>query len=388
MKKENIILILSSCNKIIDIFLGPFLISYFIKLSPDTIIDLSIFKILNYAFLGLLGLFVGYIVKKGHPLATFRIGVISRFIYLLVIIVLNKNITNHLALLSFIYGFGTINFFIPYNIYRAECTENKRRTLFETKIKIINSIIGVAVPTILGTLISVTNYQTTIYIILIFSFIEIICSFYLKPLNTSNTNYKLTSAFKTFFENKDIKKLLIIDYFNGLTISEGVISSLITILIIDTFKTDFNLGIINTLATILSIIIVYLYSKFYKNSKNIIYLSIIVPIVSVCLLTIFPSPLTVLIETFSYEIFITNLLALILNVKIFNAGKTLIDDDYKVEYWVIREFILNLGRCSGYILMLLIGIIGTPLLKPILILVTSFLIIIGIIINRAEKEVE
>ena len=71
MNKANVMIIISSCKKIIDIFLGPFLIAYFIKTSVDSVVDLSIFKILNYFCLGILSMFAGFLMEKKSCISHF-----------------------------------------------------------------------------------------------------------------------------------------------------------------------------------------------------------------------------------------------------------------------------------------------------------------------------
>jgi len=390
MKKENVMIAINSCNKVIDIFLGPFLVAYFIKVSADSMIDLSVFKILNYFFLASIGLLVGFFIEKGHPLATFRVGVITRFFYILTILIMGENIVNHLTLISLLYGFSTITFWLPFNQYRAECTNNKDRAMFESKMKAVSGTIGILVPAVLGTMITTTSYQVTAIIILVFSLIEIIYSFYLMPLPKTNRKYDLKGAFKTFIKDKQMKKLLIADYFNGITISDGVMGTLITILIINLFKTDMNLGIINSLSAVLAIIAAFIYSKYYKgkSDKKFLYLSAILPIISVLLLVFMQTKTTVIIETFIFEIFATGMLSFIFNLRMFNIAKSIITDEMKTEYWSLREVILNLGRITGYLLMLFIGIMGIEYLNIVLILVSLSLLEFAYIIANIDKNEE
>ena len=51
-KESNILIFNNALKKIITIFFGPFLTAYFIKVSPESLIDLSIYNIMNYIILG------------------------------------------------------------------------------------------------------------------------------------------------------------------------------------------------------------------------------------------------------------------------------------------------------------------------------------------------
>ena len=50
-KESNILLMIEALKKIIKIFLGPFLTAYFIKVSADSLVDISLYYIFNYLIL-------------------------------------------------------------------------------------------------------------------------------------------------------------------------------------------------------------------------------------------------------------------------------------------------------------------------------------------------
>lgn len=76
------------------IFLGPFLATYFIKISKESIKDLSIYYIFSYILLELSSFLVVKIIKNKFKIGTFRIGVILNFIYIMTILIFNSFKTN------------------------------------------------------------------------------------------------------------------------------------------------------------------------------------------------------------------------------------------------------------------------------------------------------
>lgn len=388
MKHSNTIILIEACNKIISIFIGPFLVAYFIKVSADSMVDLAVYNIYSYIFIALISLYAGLSVKKNHPLATFRLGVISKFIYILVIIILKEDIVNHLNVIALLYGFSTTLFFIPYNMISSNTIENSDRTTFEARKSIIKGTIGITVPIILGTLITTTNYQITAIIVLIISAIQIVASFYFEPLPNNRKPYNLVSAFSKFKNHPQVKKLLIADFLKGLTISDGALGVIITILIINSFKTDMNLGIINSITAVLCLFANYFYSKFYKgkNDKKLLSISIILPIIGVTLICLWPSPITIIIYNIFFAVFASDLLGLMGNIRLFNVSKTNIENELQTEYWVIREIVLNVGRVVGYGLMLMIGLLGMEYLNILVIILTLSLVLFGIVTAQTDKN--
>lgn len=63
--QSNITIVISALRDIIEIFSGPFLTTYFIKTSSESIIDLSIYNIFSYIILAITSLIVGIIIKRG-----------------------------------------------------------------------------------------------------------------------------------------------------------------------------------------------------------------------------------------------------------------------------------------------------------------------------------
>ena len=82
-----------------------------------------------------------------------------------------------------------------------------------------------------------------------------------------------------------------------------------------------------------------------------------------------------------------NLLALILDVRLFNvANSQIVRDGNFLEYWSIREFFLNLGRVSGYILLFLVGLTNKlNLLYYLMILLAFAIIITGYFVSKVRK---
>ena len=67
------------------------------------------------------------------------------------------------------------------------------------------------------------------------------------------------------------------------------------------------------------------------------------------------------------RVFGTGILTFIYGLRLFNLAKKKVTNKEKTEYWGARELFLNLGRVSGYILLLLVGLNGINYLIYLLI---------------------
>ena len=387
--EPNVIIGINATKKIMDIFLGPFLTTYFIKTSTESIIDLSIYYIFSYLLLSIASFIVASIVKKKFKIGMFRIGVITNFIYILSIIILKEKIVDHLALISVLYGVSAATYWFPYNLFVTNKVDNSNRTQYTVKSKIVSQLIAILCPIILGAFITVTNYQLTALIILVISLIQIILSFILTPIEDKTLQkFNLKNTWNKLKSNKQVKNMFLVEFFTGMNVSGGALGILITILIFNAFETDINLGIISSIAAVLLMIAVHIYGKLYKNKddKNIIIISSIIPVLSLLTLLIWQNNFTIILYNFCYVIF-AEILSLTREIRLFNISDSyIIDKEDQAEFFSIREAILNVGRIVGYILLLIAGISNSNLILNIItIILTLSILATGLNIRKIDK---
>lgn len=387
--EENIIIAINAMKKVMILFLGPFLTAYFIRKSQESITDLSVYYIFSYILLGVGSFVVAGIIKNKFRVGMFRIGVIFNFIYIMTIIILKEKIIEYLGLISILYGISSSAYWFPYNLFVINKIDNERRTEYTVKSKIISLIIGVLCPIILGSIITVTNYELTAIIILVISIIQIILSFMLSPDNETNlSKFNAKQTLNKLKSNKQIRRISIVEFFIGMNVSDGALEILMTILILNSFKTDMNLGIITSITTVLSMICVHLYGKIYKkkNDKGLIIVSSILPVIAVFILLIWRNNITIIIYNICYVIF-TSLLTLTREIRLFNISDShIVDKNNQCEFFALRESILNIGRVMGYTMLLLAGLTGSQLvLSIVMVLLTLSIPIMGLNITKIEK---
>lgn len=387
--EENVIIAIGATKKIMQVFLGPFLTAYFIKTSTESISNLSIYYIFSYILLALSTFFAGSIIKNKFKIGMFRIGVVFNLFYIMTIIILKKNIVNHLFLLSIFYGISSGLYWLPYNLFMINKIDNQNRTRYMVKSKIITSLVGILCPILLGGIISVTNYELTAVIIFFISIIQIILSFILRPeQNLELPRYNLKHTWKKLKDNEQIKKSLLAEFLVGMNISDGALEVVMTLLIFNSFKTDMNLGIITSIVTIITMIVIRLYGRIYnhKDDRKLIMVASIVPVVSLLLVLLVRNNFTIIIYHFCYVIF-THLLVLAKDIRLFNlCNSSVVDQNHQIEFFSIRECFLNLGRVFGYLILLVAGIVGSILaLNMVMIVLTLSILMMGFNVKRMNK---
>lgn len=388
--EQNIIIIMDAIKKIMTIFLGPFLTAYFISTSTNSILNIAIYYIFTYATMALSTLVVAALAEKRNRIKIFRIGIILNFIYILIIILLKEKIINYLPIISILYGISVSCYYFPYNLFIINKVKNTERTNYMVKLFITISVVGILFPIIFGSIITITNYILTAVIVLFISLIQIILSFFI----TDNHNgyleeYNLKKAWLELKKNKQVINCLAGEFFIGMNICNGALETVMVILILNSFKTNINLGIITSIATLLSILVVKIYGLIYnkRDDKKVIIISSIIPVISLIIFLILKTNTTVIIYKFSYVIF-AEILSLVRKIKIFNLSNSkIVNKSNQCEFNAIREVTLNVGRVTGYTLLLLAGLTQSAVvLNIVTIILTLSLLVMSINLTKVKKN--
>lgn len=388
--EQNIIIIMDAIKKIMTIFLGPFLTAYFISTSTNSILNIAIYYIFTYATMALSTLVVASLAEKRNRIKIFRIGIILNFIYILIIILLKEKIINYLPIISILYGISASCYYFPYNLFIINKVKNTERTNYMVKLFITISVVGILFPIIFGSIITITNYILTAVIVLFISLIQIILSFFITDNHNGDLEeYNLKKTWLELKKNKQVINCLAGEFFIGMNICNGALETVMVILILNSFKTNINLGIITSIATLLSILVVKIYGLIYnkRDDKKVIIVSSIIPVISLIIFLILKTNTTVIIYKFSYVIF-AEILSLVRKIKIFNLSNSkIVNKSNQCEFNAIREVTLNVGRVTGYTLLLLAGLTQSAVvLNIVTIILTLSLLVMSINLTKVKKN--
>lgn len=388
--EQNIIIIMDAIKKIMTIFLGPFLTAYFISTSTNSILNIAIYYIFTYATMALSTLVVAALAEKRNRIKIFRIGIILNFIYILIIILLKEKIINYLPIISILYGISASCYYFPYNLFIINKVKNTERTNYMVKLFITISVVGILFPIIFGSIITITNYILTAVIVLFISLIQIILSFFITDNHNGDLEeYNLKKAWLELKKSKQVINCLAGEFFIGMNICNGALETVMVILILNSFKTNINLGIITSIATLLSILVVKIYGLIYnkRDDKKVIIISSIIPVISLIIFLILKTNTTVIIYKFSYVIF-AEILSLVRKIKIFNLSNSkIVNKSNQCEFNAIREVTLNVGRVTGYTLLLLAGLTQSAVvLNIVTIILTLSLLVMSINLTKVKKN--
>ena len=244
-KSAKTLIIDQSIGKVISIFLDVFLAAYFYKITEENILYLSIYNIVGWIVATIGAFIVSNYIKKKDKIKLYRFGIIIKSLYIFMIIVMGEKIINFVYLIGIMYGISTATTGFPFNMIESECISPKERTKYIGLASVFTEIISFVVPIILGAYISLKSYQVAAIIILVFSIIKIINSFNIKNKNIQTSNIRIKEFVAELKKDKILKKLYAIEFLKGIN-RYGVMSLVVSLLIIYNTKNEFELGWISS----------------------------------------------------------------------------------------------------------------------------------------------
>lgn len=373
-KKRSIIGLMGALliNNILYMFINTFMVAYFYTLTNYNYKIISVFYIMSFIFIAITTLALGKIIKNKMQVPIFRLGIILYCIYILAIALLKNNIIYYYMWLGSFYGVVQGVLWSSGHLLVNEYINDNSNKFVSFK-SMLSNILKIIFPFIFGTSIELNSFSNVALMVLILSIIQFSFSLCIKEKDLKDIKrYDLKGFIKYLSETENVN----INNFYKIMFYEGIVNyllkTLITILIVMTFKTNISLGILTTVFSFCSIFSVYIFQRRLKNNNLVLKLSTIMIVLSVLLLLFNINKITVIIYNLINSIF---LILLINNAEekrysIINEDKIIIKD-YLAEHQVISEISLNISRIIGYIILFIISLFNNIIyFKLLLIFIT------------------
>lgn len=384
---SKVLILDQSIGKIISIFLDTFLAAYFYKISEQNIYYLSIYNIIGWIVATIGAFIVADIIKRKNKVILYRFGIFIKSLYICLIIVLGDKIINYVYIIGIMYGISTATTGFPFNMIESENISIKERSKYIGYASVATEITSLIIPILLGAYITITSYEISAILILIFSILKLILSFKIKNKNVQTQKVNLKDFFNIFKKDTTLKKLYTIEFFKGIN-RYGVMSLVVSLLIIYNTSNEFELGSWSSLFSLFTIIAMYLFGKHYNKTKKrkLLLSSLVAMLVSFCCILYKVDMLTVIIYNISYYVFM-NIILKITEVNLFDySNKEPFKSQFNTEYFIFRELFLNIGRVLGYIILLVfVGITQNLSYLNVLFIFIVISIIITVAISNRLK---
>lgn len=381
-------------NSVVNLFGETFLIAYFLQISNENIIQVSIFYIILYALLGIGSILLGNIIKSKpqRRVTIYRFGIIVKSIYILLIVLFKEIISQYFIVFAIFYGIAEALYWSTHDVMNTEIVENENRKKYMTMKRILNKLIHIVIPIILGTSIELTSFTNISIYIFVLTLAQIIMSLHIDTNKFRIQGKKEKYSLKKYINNLSIEQKEKLNKIYKLAFLYGIMMDTIRVLVIIitimTFKTSLNLGILTTIFSIFSMISLYLFNKLYqkKYSKKLLIFCATLVVLGVVCLVIDINKTTLIIYNFAYNITIY-ILEVMFKIKADDVVTEYNIEKWIVEYHTFTEGFMEIGRITGFSLMLIIGLLNNIFyFKLLLLIVTICIPIYAVTMYKVENK--
>lgn len=218
-------------------------------------------------------------------------------------------------------------------------------------------------------------------------------SFFIKEEHKPVSKCDIKRYFKFLKSDKDARNAAVIPLLSGFTYSSGVMGLIITLLKINGFKTNFNLGLVDSICAGLTLLTVVVFTVKIKseNFDKVLLGSGIISFISLAALGIFSNFWTLIIYFLVRQSSI-KLIDLISNNKTANLSNTgVLKDQMKEEFYLVRDIFLCYSEVFWVSNLLVVCLVfGMDYINYILIICGAFLLLEAlyasrIVISSTEK---
>ena len=351
-------LIVTAFNSVLGVFCNTFLISKLYDLAENANQIICIFYIVAYITIPFTCLkFRKYF--KTRTVEMIRCGVTLNALLIFFSAILNDmQLVNMYIIVAILFGISQAFYYIPFSIVVATYT-GKNPASFCTASTIISNVANIIFPITLGKIIDVQSFKEVAAALLFIAFLQILSTFKVDKINNKE-DFNFRKFFTVIKEEKEFKMVVIntarITFFKG--IDASVLDRLILLLIKSMYNTNFELGWLTTLFSIITIAVNYLTKRFLmpknnmlKIAKTTLIISVIATLFGIIIFLLVPDKNSFILFRTISSIFIT-IISLFTEVNHYETSAIL--GKFKTEFQIFTEFCLSAGRVGGFAILFIV----------------------------------
>lgn len=309
--------------------------------------DLALYNLSIVILQPLTFILAGRWAKKIDRVKVLRVGVSFLALFYLMVLITGKNASTYLLLLGSLLGIGYGFYWLAYNVLTFEITEPETRDFFNGFLGILSSTGGMIGPIAAGFIITrfekFTGYTIVFGISLSLFALAVFLSFSLKP-RPANGKYCFKRILDERKKNENWRLITNANFFQGLR--EGTFLFIISVFVYISTGSELALGTFGLINSGISFIAYYAASRLIKKNKRkkailvggiILYLAVLLIVwdINYVKLLIYAAMIAV-----AYPLLLVPYMSTTYDI-IGSAWKAA---EMRIEYIVVREIFINLGR--------------------------------------------
>ncbi|MRX72645.1 MFS transporter [Bacillus lacus] len=347
VNRELILLLVIGGLYSLGIALSNTFVNVYLWRQSGRFIDLGIYNLSVVLLQPAAFILAGRIAKKVDRVVVLRLGVMLLAVFFFTVLFIGDRASGFLVLLGGILGVGYGFYWLAFNVLTFEITEPDTRDFFNGFLGILGSSAGMVGPIGAGFVISHfsshTGYRLIFTISLLLFMGAVVISFFLKR-RPANGSYILLDVINQRKSNTNWKLVTNAHFFQG--IREGTFVFIIGVFVFITTGSEFALGTYSLLNSAVAFVSYYAATRIITKNmrKPAILLGGLILYGAIFLLLFdlsYPKLLLyAVLIAIAYPMLLVPYLSITYDVigKSWNAAKA------RIEYIVVREIFVNLGR--------------------------------------------
>lgn len=330
-----------------SIALSNTFVNIYLWKQSENFLDLAIYNLTIVIFHPLTFILAGRWAKIIDRVIVLRIGVIFLTLFYLSVLLVGTHASQFLIVLGALLGIGYGFYWLAFNVLTFEITEPETRDFFNGFLGTLTSAGGMIGPILAGFIISRfasnTGYTIIFALSLVLFAAAVLCSFFLKRRGADG-KYCFWDILKERKRNANWRYVTTAHFFQGLR--EGSFSFVIAVLVFLSTGSELSLGTYGLVHSAVAFIFYLLAAKYIhkKTRKKAILFGALLLYAAIFMiifeLTYTRFLLYGVMIAIAYPIFLVPYTSITYDV----IGKGWKAAEMRIEYIVVREMFLNLGR--------------------------------------------
>ena len=358
--KELYILLLIGAPYSLSTALSNTFVNIYLWKQSEALINLGIYNLSVVFLQGITFVLAGRLAKHIDRIIVLRIGILFLAAFYLAVLSFSSTAHFYLVIIGGLLGIGYGFYWLAYNVLTFEITEPETRDTFNGLQGISGAIGGMIGPFFAGYVITVftdnNGYLLIFGVSLRLFVVAVIVSFLLKS-RAAEGKYRLTRILAERKQNKDWKRITYANFSQGLR--EGTFLFVVSVFVFVETGSEMALGTFGLISSCISFVAYFLVSRYVKVDfrKRSMLLGAIFLYGSIFFLIYQVSFAKLLIYASIIAVAYPLLLVPYMSVTYDVIGQAWQARDHRIEYVVVRELYLNLGRVVSILLFILFIIV-------------------------------
>ena len=359
----------------LEIFTNTFLTSYIVSLNQDNIfgsglLNIGLLFISQYAVYITLYFLISYFVKKSKRTNFLRLGVLINTCLIVIFVFFGKQLSSWVMLAGAMIGCADAFYYSSYLVLKNELNSRANMYNYNLFATILGNLTKVVIPVILGYVIDLFSYSYIAIYVVILGLVQFGLTFLVKTTNITNSKFELKKYSLFLKEDEKARGELKYTYWNAILAGgKNTYKIIVVVLTVMIFKTNFSLGILTSIFSLITIGFLFLFKYVDKKSKInmfwVYFITGLLPLLTCIILLCFFNEVTLIIYNFvlTFALCMSDYLGSLERDSIIkNVGKR----EYIAEHQFFVELFQNIGRIVSYALFICVSLFASMLAFEIL----------------------